>query len=102
MIIWNILCSFGRFSSGFGIMYQEKIWQPCPASAKSESTTAAFFSHTEKNFFALSKKICRLCFQRFKRKEGPFTSFRRKPFNLALAAAWCSGIVSACHLGDWS
>jgi hypothetical protein len=28
MIVWYILCSFGRFFPGFGIMYQEKSGNP--------------------------------------------------------------------------
>jgi hypothetical protein len=28
MTIWYILCSFGTFFSGFGIMYQEKSGNP--------------------------------------------------------------------------
>jgi hypothetical protein len=36
MTIWSILCSFGTFCSGFGIMHQEKSGNPANATLQND------------------------------------------------------------------
>jgi hypothetical protein len=43
MTIWYILCSFGTFFSGFGIIYQEKSGNPAWGKKKFESKFSNFF-----------------------------------------------------------